>query len=645
MSLFGTGRKEGFLCVLVLALLVFAAYALGGCLQHGLARSLSSGWSDPDRSGLLEAMREAGSALRSGDLPLWSGPAMRAGEPMWSRGAPLLYPPWWLLALGPAFWAQILAALHAAIASATFYRFLRAYGRSRYASFLGGGSYGLSAWLLAAMATLPQAAAAAWLPLQLEAVVRTTTPGKYRRGTAMLPFALALPFATGGTILATIGLLVALSMLFGLQRRMLSHERPRVRARTGFALVLAAMLTAPEWLAFAQLGVGASHFEPPRIPGLWTEAQPIAWISELGVLALVLLPLALLRSQPRARIWPWLVSTLGAAAAIALLAGGRLVLDLPAPLPDALWNASLWLCTTGVLVLATASLDDFLGSPQRRPWSLYAVPAASIAAVSCLALLRPEWFSRLMETPGPWVAALATVLAAVLLPFWRALGVLRWKQAFALVALSAGAGSTVLAIRAPAPESPETAAPAAETWSRIPRYSDIAPRIRFDFVAEPDLERPYLRVVPGLPAGFVARPTQKASFRAEHPRGTDRRYEVDMADGQGLLVVGDALGPGWRAWLDGSPTEILWLYPDTAAIAVPPGRHEVRCEFRPLLWSLGVPLALCGAVLAAIWFLLSLEEPRGSSAPRSRGSTRNASASPASAIAAMPRKVTPPPRT
>lgn len=603
MSLFGTGRREGVIAVLLLGGIVIAAHLIGTWLQYrGVAAGIGD-WPDRDQSGLCAAMRSAGAAVRSGDLPLWNGPVNGPGEPLWHSGAPLLYPLWWLLAIGGPYWTQLLAALHAAIACTTSYRFLRALGRSRFAAFLGGGAYGLNSWLLAAMATLPQAAAAAWLPLQLEAVLRTVTPGRYRQGTVLLCVALALPFATGGTILATIGLLASLLILFGSQHRILSHERPHVRARTGLALLLAALLTAPEWLAFAELGAVPSHYQAPRMSALWTSAQPLAWLSQLGCLALVLLPLALLRPQRQVRGWPWLLAALGGGAMTALVAARTLVLDLPAPLPDALWNSCLWLCTTGVLVLATAGLDDFLGMPQKRPWSLWGVPLLLLAGLGGLGLARPDLLVHLRHATGLAFGLGAAVLAAVLLPCWRPLGILRWKQAFAVVVLAAAVGPVLfLDLQPRRPEAGDLPPmPAGELPLLL--FSDIAPKLRFDCVASRDALHPELQVVERLPTGFRGKAAPTAHFTAERPRGSSRRYEVDMADGRGLLVVGDVLGPGWHAALDGAPVPILWTDLTTGAVAVPEGRHVVVCEFRPLLWRLGLPLALLGMLGTSLWIL------------------------------------------
>jgi len=73
------------------------------------------------------------------------------------------------------------------------------------------------------------------------------------------------------------------------------------------------------------------------------------------------------------------------------------------------------------------------------------------------------------------------------------------------------------------------------------------------------------------------------------PRGTVRIVQYDNtvvtidadAPAGGLLVLNDVWHPWWRASLDGAATAILKANVLFRAIALPPGRHQVRFEFRP----------------------------------------------------------------
>jgi len=57
--------------------------------------------------------------------------------------------------------------------------------------------------------------------------------------------------------------------------------------------------------------------------------------------------------------------------------------------------------------------------------------------------------------------------------------------------------------------------------------------------------------------------------------------EVDSPDG-GWAVLNDVWQPWWYVDLDGKPAELLRANVLFRAVAVPPGRHEVRFTFRPL---------------------------------------------------------------
>jgi uncharacterized membrane protein len=76
----------------------------------------------------------------------------------------------------------MLAALHAAIACGLAFRFLRAQGRSRYASFVCGAASGLSAHTGRMSGSLPELAALAWAPLVLELLLRVVRGERQRHG-------------------------------------------------------------------------------------------------------------------------------------------------------------------------------------------------------------------------------------------------------------------------------------------------------------------------------------------------------------------------------------------------------------------------------------------------------------------------------
>jgi hypothetical protein len=75
-----------------------------------------------------------------------------------------------------------------------------------------------------------------------------------------------------------------------------------------------------------------------------------------------------------------------------------------------------------------------------------------------------------------------------------------------------------------------------------------------------------------------------------------------------FLVLGDVHYPGWRARLDGRPTDILRADYLLRAVAVPAGRHEVEFTYEPEsfrvgAWASGVGWAALAAALAVHAFL------------------------------------------
>jgi hypothetical protein len=62
----------------------------------------------------------------------------------------------------------------------------------------------------------------------------------------------------------------------------------------------------------------------------------------------------------------------------------------------------------------------------------------------------------------------------------------------------------------------------------------------------------------------------------------------------GLLVLSEAHSPGWRAQVDGRPTEVRRLNQRFLGCAVPAGAHQVIFRFEPPGLRAGVTLAWCG---------------------------------------------------
>jgi hypothetical protein len=76
-------------------------------------------------------------------------------------------------------------------------------------------------------------------------------------------------------------------------------------------------------------------------------------------------------------------------------------------------------------------------------------------------------------------------------------------------------------------------------------------------------------------------PRRPGTVRIVSYHNTQVVLEADSAEG-GWVVLNDPWQPWWFASIDGQPAEILRANVLFRAVAVPPGRHIVRFEFRPL---------------------------------------------------------------
>ena len=322
-----------------------------------------------------------------------------------------------------------------ALGGALCYRFLRAQGRRRYAAFLVGIAYGSSPWL-AALAQAPrELVAAALAPLALEAACHFDRPSQRR---AWLPWSwicIAAPFVAGNTIIAW--LCVGMCML-ALVRTVVCGDRDanlpslRLAVWTAGGAMLAAvhfcwldllapslggncMLTSSDVLALHRGGHGLDAAAALRVA---------------GPMLLLFAGLGLLRHQRHVDKTAWLaIAIAGALPSLlhlvpSLAKASPLLADL-----SALAAPAWWLTLLGMVVLATAGLDDFLDMPLRRRTALPWLLALSVVAAALLPVLG----ARSPEREWPLTLGLPTV--AALLFTWRRLGILQFKNLLAIAAL------------------------------------------------------------------------------------------------------------------------------------------------------------------------------------------------------------------
>lgn len=375
MSLFGTGRKEG----------IAAACLIGGFVA----------------------------------LAHWFGAGMRIADA-----------------------AHLRTLVATAVGGMLAYRFLRADGRSRYAAFLGGASYGMAPYL-AGLALAPrEQLAAALAPLSLEAASHCLRAASRRRWLPWAGLAIAAPFVAG---VGTIAVLAAAIGLGACARSLLRADAfgerspwPSVVAIAVFGALAAVNLAwldpLAAWLGeptvadplavlaadpVAVLALGPLPRLMPDAAAVLRVAAPLPlWFAVLGVM----------RWQRHASASTWLVFAAVGAAPTVLAAQGATVPWLAGV--DAIAAGAWWLVLLAVTMLGAAGLDDFLDLPMRRRPALWTLFALTLIGVPTAILLT--------DAPLRFAVAGATVVVLALTSLtWRRLGILRFKNALAAVALAA----------------------------------------------------------------------------------------------------------------------------------------------------------------------------------------------------------------
>ena len=74
----------------------------------------------------------------------------------------------------------------------------------------------------------------------------------------------------------------------------------------------------------------------------------------------------------------------------------------------------------------------------------------------------------------------------------------------------------------------------------------------------------------------------------------------------GYLLLSDVYYPGWRAEVDGVPTEVLRADYVFRAVLLPPGEHTVRMEFAPWTWRVGLAVSVVTWAGLGIWGIVAL---------------------------------------
>ncbi|HOQ88971.1 MAG TPA: YfhO family protein, partial [Candidatus Hydrogenedentes bacterium] len=141
-------------------------------------------------------------------------------------------------------------------------------------------------------------------------------------------------------------------------------------------------------------------------------------------------------------------------------------------------------------------------------------------------------------------------------------------------------------------------------------------RLVFEVEEMPDPESQYLRMkdpgfnpgqvalVERLPEGWGGRngPESSGTGSARVLRYTMNTVLVEAeCTAPAILVTADAWFPGWKAWIDGRPTDTFPAYALFRSVALAPGKHLVEFRYRPASFLAGVSVTLITAlVLVAV---------------------------------------------
>ena len=222
-----------------------------------------------------------GDILSSGHLPLWN-PYIWSGTPLLAGfNAGAAYPLTWLFAVlpGPTAWTLTLIAVYT-LAASGFYCLMRELGRSWWASWLAGATFGFSGFMIAQMVHLGNVQGVAWVGWISLFVIRVTKSQDWPerlKWTMYLGVSAGLVILTGSPEPMAFGSVFAAITAF---YALFSPEAKRGPSLAAFVLagILALCIGAMQWvpgLAFIHMSqrhkVSLTTFGSMSLP-------PISWI-------------------------------------------------------------------------------------------------------------------------------------------------------------------------------------------------------------------------------------------------------------------------------------------------------------------------------------------------------------------------------
>ncbi len=74
-----------------------------------------------------------------------------------------------------------------------------------------------------------------------------------------------------------------------------------------------------------------------------------------------------------------------------------------------------------------------------------------------------------------------------------------------------------------------------------------------------------------------------------------------QSDREALLLYSETWAPGWRATIEGEPTQVIRADGALLGVIVPSGASHVTLDYRPLGWRVGWPISLAAIVMLSVW--------------------------------------------
>ena len=122
---------------------------------------------------------------------------------------------------------------------------------------------------------------------------------------------------------------------------------------------------------------------------------------------------------------------------------------------------------------------------------------------------------------------------------------------------------------------------------------------------------------PGAGASAPPRPPAGAPGTARITAYEDNRIELDAdTPTDGILVLSEVYYPGWKAYVDGSATEVMRADYNLRGIAVTGGTHHVVFVFSPPPFVTGAWISAAGVIVCLAGMGIPLV---GRKPPREKG--------------------------